>query len=275
VRPIDAQAVSVLPARTSCLTEAARLLRQDAAVIVVGHPYGADDVAELLRAVLGDDVRNIGEPVEVRAAGGRDRPDLDADGHSRRAPLHSDGFALADGAPDVLALACEHAVPGGESFMVNMDQVRTALSAAGGQWGDLADFLLVQPVDQTEPGKLPSTGAIGLLAPAGRIVWRCSYYLTPLADDPEPDRTRVMLDRWVGLLRDLAREATRFRLETGETLLADNTVVFHGRDPYEDRARLLWRVWAWTTRAWQPDTSYVISDTSQVSESHGLESEVA
>ena len=73
-----------------------------------------------------------------------------------------------------------------------------------------------------------------------------------------------MLDRWIGLLRDLAREANRFRLETGEILLADNTVVFHGRDPYEDRARLLWRVWAWTPRAWQPDTAYVISDTSKV-----------
>ena len=97
--PIDVAAVSVVPARTSCLNEATRLLRQDAAVIVCGHPHGARDVEPLLRSVLGDDVVNIGEPVEVRAAGGRDRPDLDADGHTQRSPLHTDGFALADGAP--------------------------------------------------------------------------------------------------------------------------------------------------------------------------------
>ena len=77
--PIAAAAVSVVPARTSCMNEAARLLREDAAVIVVGHPSGRDDVAALLHTVLGDKVRNVGEPVEVRAAGGRDRPDLDAD----------------------------------------------------------------------------------------------------------------------------------------------------------------------------------------------------
>ena len=41
-------------------------------------------------------------------------------------------------------------------------------------------------VDQTEPGKRPSTGTIGLPGPAGRIVWRCSYHLAPLPDDADP-----------------------------------------------------------------------------------------
>ena len=102
------------------------------------------------------------------------------------------------------------------------------------------------------------------LAPAGRIVWRCSYHLAPLAGDPDHPRTNWMLQRWTDLLGELAEGATRFRLESGETLLADNTVVFHGRDPYEDLSRLLWRVWAWTPRAARPDTEYVVSDTSRV-----------
>jgi len=262
--PIDVDAVSVTPARTSCISEATRLLRHNAAVIVCGRPHGADDVAPLLRSVLGGDVVNIGEPVEVRAAGGRDRPDLDADGHEQRSPLHSDGFALADGAPDVLALACETSVPGGDSFMVDMNSVYAQLLSAGGEWAELARFLVEHPVDQTEPGKVSSIGTIGLRVGAGRIVWRCSYHLAPLADDPQYDRTRSVLGRWMTLLAELAEQATRFHLETGETLLADNTVVFHGRDPYEDRKRLLWRVWAWTPRAVRPETSDVVSDTSWV-----------
>jgi alpha-ketoglutarate-dependent taurine dioxygenase len=263
VSPIDSAAVSVVPARTSCLSEATRLLRQDGAVIVCGHPHGAEDIEALLRSVS-TDVVNVGEPVEVRAAGGRDRPDLDADGHRERSPLHTDGFALADGAPDLLALACETSVPGGESFVVDMNRVFAQLVAAGEEWLELARFLVEHPVDQTEPGKRPSTGTIGLRAPGGRIVWRCSYHLGPLVDDPDPQRTRWLLGRWTDLLEELADHATRFRIETGETLLADNTVVFHGRDPYEDQSRLLWRVWAWTPRAARPETAPAVSDTSWV-----------
>ncbi len=264
MNPIDAESVSVVPARTSCLPEATRLLLKDAAVIVCGQPTHADDVGPVLRDVLGDRVRNVGEPVEVRAAGGRDRPDLDADGNEQRTPLHTDGFALADGAPDVLALACETAVAGGDSFLVDMNRVYRALQAAGGESAELARFLVSRPVDQTEPGKVASTGTIGLPGGAGRIVWRCSYHLAPLADDPNPERTGTLLGRWLDLLDQLATEATRFHLESGEILVADNTVVFHGRDPYEDRRRLLWRVWAWTTRAAVQGSRYQISDTSQV-----------
>ena len=45
---------------------------------------------------------------------------------------------------------------------------------------------------------------------------------------------------------------------------ADNTRLVHGRDPYVDTDRLLWRLWGWTDRAVVPDTAYTGSDTSKV-----------
>jgi len=262
--PIDAQLVSVIPETTSDPAEAFRLLRRDGAVIVSGHPAGATDVGPLLQAVFGGALRHVGDPVEVRAAGGRDRPDLDADGHRQRTPLHSDGFALGDASPDVLALGCEIAVTGGESFMVDMDRVHDQLMRAGGQWMDLAAFLVDHPVDQTEPGKVSSTGTIGLPRPEGGYAWRCSYHLAPLPEERDVRGTQLLLDRWLELLDDLAGAATRFRLDAGEVLIGDNTLVFHGRDPYDDTSRLLWRVWGWSERAVVPDTEYRISDTSQI-----------
>ncbi len=262
--PIDPATVSVVPETTDDLTDALDLLRHHGAVVVAGHPAGRDDVAPLLAELLGPSLRHVGDPVEVRAAGGRDRPDLDADGHLVRAPLHTDGFALGDASPDVLALACEVAVPGGESFMVDMDRVHDGLLRAGGPWVELAAFMVGHPIDQTEPGKVPSTGTIGVPTPEGRYVWRCSYHLAPLPEENDVPGTRAMIERWLALLDDLAESATRFRLEPGEVLVADNTQVFHGRDPYEDRARLLWRCWAWSDRALVPDERYAVSDTSAV-----------
>jgi hypothetical protein len=165
----------------------------------------------------------------------------------------------------VLALGCETSVPGGDSFVVDMNRVHAELRDAGGESAELGRFMVECPIDQTEPGKRPSIGPIGLAVSPTRIVWRCSYHLAPRPDDPDRPRTQQLLDRWTALLDDLAGDATRFHLESGEVLVADNTVVFHGRDPYEDRSRLLWRVWAWTPRAARPDTQYVISDTSKVS----------
>jgi hypothetical protein len=255
-------AVSIVPHRTADVTEAAALLQRDGAVVVTERAVDEASLAALLRELLGDAVTNVGTAVEVRAAGGKDRPDLDAEGHKKRTPMHSDGFALAEGAPDVLALACEHAARdgGGASFVVDADRVHAALADTE---PDLAAFLLEGRVDQTEPGKLTSVGPIGVRTASGRTAWRCSYHLQPAADDPDAAATTALLDRWWAELEELSEHASRFHLVAGDVLVADNLRVFHGRDAYEDTDRLLWRIWAWTGAA-LAQTDYAVSDTSLV-----------
>ena len=44
-------------------------------------------------------------------------------------------------------------------------------------------------------------------------------------------------------------DAPRFKLQPGEALLIDNFRLLHGRDPYHDLRRKLWRLWHWTDAA--------------------------
>lgn len=256
---------SVVPQRTADLDAALDLYRTDGAVILPGAGADPGVLTHLLRTLFGDAVRSIGESVEVRAAGGRDRPDLDAEGHLLTTPLHTDGFALADGAPDALALGCVHAaVDGGASFLADLDLVLAQLARGDEEQRALAEFLVTVDVDQTESGKVRAVGPIGLVLDDTRTAWRCSAFLAPTPQDPTPVRTAEMLRRWQQLLVDLEPTLTRFDLFDGDALVADNTRVAHGRDPYGDTNRLLWRLWAWTDRAVLPDTAYAGSDTSRV-----------
>jgi alpha-ketoglutarate-dependent taurine dioxygenase len=111
---------------------------------------------------------------------------------------------------------------------------------------------------------MPAIGPIGLRLPGGRTAWRCSAFLAPTATDPEPERTRALVGRWQPRLVDLEPTLTRFDLVDGDALVVDNTRLAHGRDPYQDTDRLLWRLWGWTDRAVVPDTAYTGSDTSRV-----------
>ena len=43
--------------------------------------------------------------------------------------------------------------------------------------------------------------------------------------------------------------APRFKLRRGQAVLVDNFRLLHGREPYQDLRRKLWRLWHWTDRA--------------------------
>jgi hypothetical protein len=241
-----------------------RALAGVGAVVVPGPGAEPDDMTELVRSVLGAEIRSIGDHVPVRAAGGRDRPDLDADGHTLTTPLHSDGFSLAEGAPDVLVLGCVQpaADGGGASFLLDLDALVAGLTDGDAEDRELAAFLLDTEVDQTEPGRPTVIGPIGRRLGDGRVAWTRSIFLQPAPTDPDPERTRRLLARWESVLADLTGRLPRFHLGPGDALLVDNTRLLHGRDPYEDRGRLLWRLWVWTDRAVRPDTAYAVSDAS-------------
>jgi hypothetical protein len=268
---LDAAAVSIVPRRTSDAATAYYEYRRRGAVVVTtdppaSPPAGAD--ADLLQTLFGNRLHHVGDAVEVRAAGGRDRPDLDADGHTLRSFLHSDGYSLAEGAPDVLLLTCERASAiGGESFMVDIDLVVAGLRGGSVDDRALATLLVDRDVDQTDlsrPDLAVAPAPVGRRRVDGTVAWRRSPDVRPLPDDPDAGSTARLLARWTALLDHLEEAALRFRLEPGDVLVSDNTRTFHGRDPYEDRDRLLWRRWAWTDRAVEPDTAYPVSDISLV-----------
>ncbi len=261
---IDPSTVAVVPERTDDPSAARRLVERDGAVVWIGGGSTAEGVARVLAEVFGDQLVHIGDAVEVKAAGGQDRPDLDAEGHLLRTPLHSDGFALAEGAPDLLALGCAYDVPGGDSFFLDVDRWHAELAAGDESDQELAAFLIEVPLDRTEPGKLTSIGPIGSSAPDGRRVWVRSIRNEPLPDDPTPERTRAMVRCCDERLAELELRLPRFHLSAGEVLIGDNARIFHGRDPYEDTDRQLWRIWGWTSAAPRPDTGYVTSDTSAI-----------
>ncbi|CAJ1448843.1 unnamed protein product [Effrenium voratum] len=48
-------------------------------------------------------------------------------------------------------------------------------------------------------------------------------------------------------IQKAADRAERVFLRPGDALVVDNYRMFHGRDPYTDPRRLLWRCWIWTT----------------------------
>lgn len=263
MHPDAIAALSIVPERTADVARAAELLRRDGAVVVADRAVDEAALAALLRDLLGDAVTNVGAAVPVRAAGGKDRPDLDADGHTVRTPLHTDGFALADAAPDVLALGVERAARcgGGASYVIDARALHSHLALTD---PGFARWLVEARIDQTEPGKVPALGPIGVVDPdGGPTRWRCSYCLAVPDDDPDPAATQAGLDRWWALLAELGEHAIRFHLVDGDVLVADNLWAFHGRDPYEDTDRLLWRIWAWTEGALE-QSAYALSDTSLV-----------
>ena len=142
-------AVSVVPGRTADLGRAAALLRRDGAVVLTDRSVDEPSLAALLRELVGEAITNVGAAVEVRSSGGRDRPDLDADGHTIRMPMHTDGFALADAAPDVLALAVERAARcgGGASFVIDAQALHVHLAETE---PELARWLVDAALAQTD-----------------------------------------------------------------------------------------------------------------------------
>jgi len=168
---------------------------------------------------------------------------------------HTDGHAYGDLFPDFFLLLCSKAcASGGANFLVDGYAVLDALAAdPATAW--VPSALELRAVDQTS--RLPSVTPIVLRAPCGRRALRCRLSGPPLAfaaqrvaqdsDDPEADA--AMLKAYHEAAERAARDAPRLTLAPGEVLIVDNYRMFHGRDPFCEEDRLLWRVWIWTDEA--------------------------
>ena len=76
------------------------------------------------------------------------------------------------------------------------------------------------------------------------------------ADDKEeedeemwPEAARAAVEEWSAAVATAQVRALRFKLRPGQALLVDNFRMLHGRDPYHDLRRKLWRLLHWTDAA--------------------------
>lgn len=245
---MDLSTVGVVPERTSDPTEARRLVERDGAAIVTG--LGRDSAAseQVGRDVFGDDLLALPPAVFVSDGGHKDRR---PDGLSSRtrSQCHTDGYSYGRQYPDHFLLLCDRdSAVGGESFLVDgyalLDQME-----ADPEWAWLPIALRTVSIDQTEAGMRPLVGPLVTATDRGRhmLVMSNAVDQGPVADSDDPDRDRTMIETWRDTVYAATDHVEKFKLAPGEAVVVDNYRLFHGREPYTDEQRRMWRVWMWTT----------------------------
>jgi alpha-ketoglutarate-dependent taurine dioxygenase len=249
----------IIPQRTADPAIAARLVRSEGGVILTGVDRTSGAAVTAARAVFAGHIRAVPEPAEVRAGGVMDLA-VRRVSPEEALGVHTDGFSYGDEYPDYFLLLCEQdSEVGGESFFVDGYRLLDALaeSEAGTETVELMTTLLV---DQTEEGMHRSISPLVGCTPAGRRMVRRFPDQRPLADDAEPEVAAGLIDAWDQLCRAAAEHAPRFRLAPGEVVIIDNYRMLHGREPYQDLDRLMWRVWVWTDEAYGVPAGSLASD---------------
>ncbi|CAE7577805.1 ispH [Symbiodinium natans] len=238
-------------ARVASAAEVLPQLRTAGACILEGAGTSREEAKALPRRIFGAALAAAPEPAEVseRTLGARGIRKDD----SFRA--HTDGHAYGDLFPDYFLLLCAHASEqGGGNFIIDGYAVLDGLAEdTDTAW--VVEALETRPVDQTS--RLPSITPVVLRAPDGRRALRCRLSGPPSAfaaqrvspDSDDPDQDSRMLAIYHQAVEEAAEAAGRIYLRPGDALIVDNYRMFHGRDPYVDPNRLLWRCWIWTCAA--------------------------
>ncbi len=244
---MDLSSVGVVPKRTADPLEALSLVRSDGAAIFTGLGLDGEEGRKASYAVFGDDVLAVPSAARVFIGGEQDRI---PEGHSNatRSHTHTDGYSYGEKYPDYILLLCaRHCEAGGESFLVD-GYALLDLIGDDPEYGWLPDALSTVQVNQTEPGMQLSMGTIVKMNPEGRkmLLMAGDQDQRPMDDSANPERDSEMIKTWRRLVESAADIIPRFKLLSGEAFIIDNYRLFHGRDPYEDMNRLMWRVWIWT-----------------------------
>ncbi len=245
---------SILPERSADPAEVRRLVRRDGAAILTGIGPSEADARAGVAAVFGASVLALPEAASVREGGDKDPKPY---GIHEALPLHTDGFAYGDLAPDHFALSCvRQGTAGGESVLVDSHRLLDAVDP------ELRTFLTTVPVDHSEPGMAaaPTLSPLALCTANGRIAVRKVPFVRPGADDPDAAAAQASLDRWAAAVAEQDGKVRRFTLEAGDLIVIDNYRVLHGREPFEGE-RAMWRVWVWTDEGHGVPSGALHSDT--------------
>jgi hypothetical protein len=164
--------------------------------------------------------------------------------------VHTDGFSYGDKNPDYFLLLCsQHSAIGGESVLVDAYRILDGLASCP-DGAALVERLETVAVDQTRPGMREAVSPMIGRAAGGRRRVKRFYFQRPRSDSPTPEEDAGLISLWDRVCRSAAESAPRFKLMAGEAVIVDNYRTLHGREPYTDHNRVLWRVWIWT------DTGY-------------------
>ncbi len=244
--------VGIKPQRTADPVLARLLVEQDGAVILQRAGLSEADARAVGFAVFGPSLLAVPSGVKVSSSGDRRRRPAGTTNESR-SHCHTSGYSYGEHYPDYVVLLCQwQSEVGGESVLVDgyalLDQM-----AEDPRYADLANDLSTTAIDQTDPGMQPLIRPIVGSTDRGRraIVMANRQHVRPRNDSPNPDADQAMIDRWRGTVEAATDQIEHVKLRNGEALIIDNYRVVHGREPYQDTRRTLWRLWLWTEHSAQ------------------------
>lgn len=250
----------VLPQTTTDPAEARALVMRDGAAVLRTSMHSATEACGIGHTVFGSSVLAIPEAAEVREAGGLDRKYAGVSQHTR-SKAHTDGFSYGNEYPDYFLLLCDESSPvGGESFLLDGPAL-LAWTAEQPGGAAFVERLTTVDVEQTEPGKRKAVGPMVGRSASGRPMFRRFPEQQPAEDSADPSLDHSMIAAWHQLVDDVSVFSPRFKLEPGDAVIIDNYRLFHGREPYSDLSRRLWRVWIWTTEGSGVPTGLLHSDS--------------
>jgi Taurine catabolism dioxygenase TauD, TfdA family len=256
-----------MPERTADPVEARQLAERDGSAILTRLDTDGAAAPTAMRDVFAERVARLPEPARVFAGGEGDRPRSEVDpalaDADRTATLdaHTDGFAYGDAYPDYFLLLCARAsAGGGASFLVD-GHTLVAEMLAGGAGPVVAAGIETIRVDHSEPGMRPCVAPLVARAASARMTLRCHPFQRPRPDSPTPAADAALIAAWHRAIAAASQRAERFTLAPGEAVLIDNYRMFHGRDPYADPGRLMWRQWVWSTAAMRVPDGPIHSDS--------------
>ncbi|HTW08991.1 MAG TPA: TauD/TfdA family dioxygenase [Acidimicrobiales bacterium] len=168
---------------------------------------------------------------------------------SMRMIPHNDGFAFGDFGPDYLFLWCQRpANAGGDSTVIDGAKL-VKLLEDDGSTADLARFCWEVDIDLSDPSNLAANeGPIARRLASGRVQVHNHPHILAKAGANEA-LEGPMVRRWQEAVISARDSGPTFRIEAGEMLCIDNYRMLHGRDAFDDEARMVHAMWAWTTDA--------------------------
>ena len=238
----------VIPNRTSSIDRAKEELAKRGCVVF--QHIGLQDSAtrDFALRLFEDRTIAVPEGARVLEGGEAERERLDLSNLAGQ-PVHTDGFAYGDLYPDFILLGCvRSSEQGGESVLVDGYQLLENMDSSP-ENSELAERLRSVAIDMTEEGMQESHSPLVIETKSGRLMLRRTLEQKPCDNSSDATGDQEMIDLWIGAIDEAAVEAPRFKLQPGEVLVVDNYRMFHGRDPYTDADRMLWRVWVWTRDA--------------------------
>ena len=235
------------PERTSDPAAMLALLARDGAAILTGWEPTLDASRALPFAVFGDAFRFSPEPAVV--GGAEHMASVKGTRFDEAHPLfsHVDGSAMADCRPDYFFLLCAYqSAVGGDSFLVDAEALYHRLLTDPAT-RERAELLTTMKIEQTETDDRVFHAPIIWWSEKGRLVTVRSRRMRAIEGAPDEAEQQDLVDWWKVQVDAASDVAPRFKLQPGDAVCMDNLRMMHGRMPYEDTNRLLYRVWLWTT----------------------------